>query len=54
MEFIRYAAWIIRAAAALVLAVSGVTILERKKDGAGKLMGWTALAGFLGLTVVRY
>lgn len=49
MQFIEYADWLIRAAAALVFVISGVTILERRKDGAGKLMGAAALALFLGV-----
>ena len=49
MEFVEYADWLIRAAAAIVAVVSGVTIRERRKDAAGKLMGGAALALFVGI-----
>ena len=49
MDYLEYADWLIRAAAGMIAVISGVTILERRKDGAGKLMGWTAFAVFLGV-----
>ena len=48
MEYLTYADWLLRAAAALVFTVSGVTIMERRRDGAGKLMGWAALTLCIG------
>ena len=49
MEYVEYADWLIRASAALCMIASGATILERRKDGAGKLMGWTAVLLFIGV-----
>lgn len=52
MEFsdlFTYADWLLRAAAGLLFVISGVTMLQRRRDGAGRLMAWTALALFLGV-----
>ena len=49
MGFIDYADWLLRAAAALIAVISGVTILERRRDGAGKLMAGAAFALFVGI-----
>ena len=47
-DLIGYADWFIRAAAAVLAGVCGATMLERRSDGAGKLMGWMALVLMLG------
>ena len=38
----------INGAVALAALLCGITILQRRNDGAGKLMGWCALALFIG------
>lgn len=48
MNLLTFADWAVRAAAALAAALAGVTMLERGRDPAGKLMGWAALILFLG------
>ena len=49
MVFLGYADWLLRAAAALIAVISGVTILERRRDGAGKLMAGAAFVLFAGI-----
>ena len=48
MEYLVYAESAFDLAALLVALLGGVTILQRRSDSAGKLMGWAALVLFIG------
>lgn len=48
MEYLVYVESVCDLAALLVALLGGVTILQRRNDGAGKLMGWAALVLFIG------
>ena len=43
MEYLLYAECALILAALLTAGIGGVTILQRRPDAAGKLMGWAAL-----------
>ena len=47
-DYLAYAECIIGLAALLVALLGGVTVLQRRSDVAGKLMGWSALILFIG------
>ena len=48
MQYLAYTESIFGIAALLVALLGGITILQRRNDGAGKLMGWSALILFIG------
>ena len=48
MQYLAYAEGLFDLAALLVALLGGVTVLQRRNDGAGKLMGWSALVLFIG------
>ncbi len=48
MQYLVYTESLLDLAALLVALLGGVTILQRRSDGAGKLMGWAALVLFIG------
>ena len=47
-DYLAYAEGAFMLAALLTALLGGVTILQRRNDGAGKLMGWAALVLFIG------